>query len=43
MRKNRELSWDQVLMAANTPMMLRPRMVDGRVDVGSWPAARSPG
>ncbi|RFU20582.1 nitronate monooxygenase [Geodermatophilus marinus] len=35
MRKNRELSWDQVLMAANTPMMIRTGMVDGRVDVGS--------
>jgi NAD(P)H-dependent flavin oxidoreductase YrpB (nitropropane dioxygenase family) len=35
MRKNRDLSWDQVLMAANTPMMIRAGMVDGRVDVGS--------
>jgi NAD(P)H-dependent flavin oxidoreductase YrpB (nitropropane dioxygenase family) len=35
MRKNRDLSWDQLLMAANTPMMIRAGMVDGRVDVGS--------
>jgi NAD(P)H-dependent flavin oxidoreductase YrpB (nitropropane dioxygenase family) len=35
MRKNRDLSWDQVLMAANTPMMIRTGMVEGRVDVGS--------
>ena len=35
MRRTRELRWDQVLMAANTPMMIRQGMVDGRVDVGS--------
>jgi NAD(P)H-dependent flavin oxidoreductase YrpB (nitropropane dioxygenase family) len=35
MRKTRELSWDQLLMAANTPMMIRTGMVDGRVDIGS--------
>jgi NAD(P)H-dependent flavin oxidoreductase YrpB (nitropropane dioxygenase family) len=35
MRRTRELRWDQVLMAANTPMMIRRGMVDGRVDVGS--------
>jgi NAD(P)H-dependent flavin oxidoreductase YrpB (nitropropane dioxygenase family) len=35
MRKSRELSWDQVLMAANTPMMIRTGMVEGRVDIGS--------
>ncbi len=35
MRKNRELSWDQLLMAANTPMMIRTGMVEGRIDVGS--------
>ncbi|MFD1532729.1 NAD(P)H-dependent flavin oxidoreductase [Pseudonocardia aurantiaca] len=35
MRKQRELSWRQLLMAANTPMMIRTGMVEGRVDVGS--------
>ncbi|HEX4656395.1 MAG TPA: nitronate monooxygenase [Streptosporangiaceae bacterium] len=35
MRKSHELSWSQVLMAANTPMMLRASMVDGRVDLGT--------
>ena len=30
----RELSWAQVLMAANTPMLLRAAMVDGRPDLG---------
>jgi NAD(P)H-dependent flavin oxidoreductase YrpB (nitropropane dioxygenase family) len=35
MRKTHELSWSQVLMAANTPMMLRASMIDGRVDLGT--------
>jgi NAD(P)H-dependent flavin oxidoreductase YrpB (nitropropane dioxygenase family) len=35
MRKNHALSWSQVLMAANTPMMLRASMVDGRIDLGT--------
>jgi NAD(P)H-dependent flavin oxidoreductase YrpB (nitropropane dioxygenase family) len=35
LRGQRELSWRQVLMAANTPMMIRTGMVDGRVDIGS--------
>ena len=34
MRRTQELSWSQVLMAANTPMMLRAAMVDGRDDLG---------
>ena len=34
MRKTQELSWSQVVMAANTPMMLRAAMVEGRVDLG---------
>src|SRR5581483_11740323 len=34
MRKNQELSWSQVVMAANTPMLLRAAMVDGRADLG---------
>ncbi len=43
MRKSHELSWSQMLMAANTPMMLRASsMVDGRVDLQhAQPAARS--
>ena len=35
MRRQHELSWSQVLMAANTPMMLRASMVDGRIDLGT--------
>ncbi|MGE5291811.1 MAG: NAD(P)H-dependent flavin oxidoreductase [Micromonosporaceae bacterium] len=34
MRRGRELTWAQVLMAANTPMLLRAAMVDGRADLG---------
>ncbi|MEU6038604.1 nitronate monooxygenase [Actinomadura sp. NPDC047616] len=34
MRHGRDLSWSQVLMAANTPMLLRAAMVDGRPDLG---------
>jgi NAD(P)H-dependent flavin oxidoreductase YrpB (nitropropane dioxygenase family) len=34
MRSAQELSYSQVLMAANTPMLLRAAMVDGRADLG---------
>jgi NAD(P)H-dependent flavin oxidoreductase YrpB (nitropropane dioxygenase family) len=34
MRRGTGLSWAQVLMAANTPMLLRAAMVDGRPDLG---------
>ncbi|MCQ4042343.1 nitronate monooxygenase [Streptomyces rubrisoli] len=34
MREERGLNWPQVLMAANTPVLLRAAMVDGRADVG---------
>jgi NAD(P)H-dependent flavin oxidoreductase YrpB (nitropropane dioxygenase family) len=35
MRRSHDLGWSQVLMAANTPMMLRASMVDGRTDLGT--------
>jgi NAD(P)H-dependent flavin oxidoreductase YrpB (nitropropane dioxygenase family) len=35
MRRSHQLSWSQVVMAANTPMMLRSSMVDGRTDLGT--------
>jgi NAD(P)H-dependent flavin oxidoreductase YrpB (nitropropane dioxygenase family) len=35
MKRSRELGWTQVIMAANTPMMLRASMVDGRTDLGT--------
>lgn len=34
MRRSQELSWSQVLMAANTPMLLKAAMVNGRPDLG---------
>jgi NAD(P)H-dependent flavin oxidoreductase YrpB (nitropropane dioxygenase family) len=34
MKKSQELSWRQVIMAANTPMLLKAAMVDGRPDLG---------
>jgi NAD(P)H-dependent flavin oxidoreductase YrpB (nitropropane dioxygenase family) len=34
MRRSQELTWSQVLMAANTPMLLKAAMVDGRPDLG---------
>ncbi len=34
MRHGKELTWSQVLLAANTPMMLKASMVDGRTDLG---------
>jgi NAD(P)H-dependent flavin oxidoreductase YrpB (nitropropane dioxygenase family) len=34
MRRAEGLTWGQVLMAANTPMLLRAAMVDGRPDLG---------
>ena len=35
MKRGHEMTWTQVIMAANTPMMLRASMVDGRVDLGT--------
>jgi NAD(P)H-dependent flavin oxidoreductase YrpB (nitropropane dioxygenase family) len=34
MKSGKDLSWSQVLMAANTPMLLKAAMVDGRPDLG---------
>jgi NAD(P)H-dependent flavin oxidoreductase YrpB (nitropropane dioxygenase family) len=34
MRRTQGLSWSQVVMAANTPMLLKTAMVDGRPDLG---------
>jgi NAD(P)H-dependent flavin oxidoreductase YrpB (nitropropane dioxygenase family) len=34
MRQDTGLGWGQVLMAANTPVLLRAAMVDGRTDLG---------
>ncbi|MEV6550797.1 nitronate monooxygenase [Streptomyces sp. NPDC051597] len=34
LRHGKDLTWSQVLLAANTPMLLRAAMVQGRVDAG---------
>lgn len=34
MRRSQGLTWSQVVMAANTPMLLKAAMVDGRPDLG---------
>ncbi|MFB7831114.1 NAD(P)H-dependent flavin oxidoreductase [Streptomyces sp. NPDC056056] len=34
MKHGKDLSWSQILLAANTPMLLRASMVDGRTDLG---------
>jgi NAD(P)H-dependent flavin oxidoreductase YrpB (nitropropane dioxygenase family) len=34
MRHGRSLTWSQVIMAANTPMLLRAGLVEGRTDTG---------
>jgi NAD(P)H-dependent flavin oxidoreductase YrpB (nitropropane dioxygenase family) len=34
MRHGRRLTWSQVIMAANTPMLLRAGLVEGRTDTG---------
>jgi NAD(P)H-dependent flavin oxidoreductase YrpB (nitropropane dioxygenase family) len=34
MKKSQELSWRQVVMAANAPMLIKAAMIDGRPDLG---------
>ncbi|MFE9095107.1 NAD(P)H-dependent flavin oxidoreductase [Streptomyces sp. NPDC007264] len=34
LKHGKELTWSQVLLAANTPMLLRAAMVEGRTDLG---------
>jgi NAD(P)H-dependent flavin oxidoreductase YrpB (nitropropane dioxygenase family) len=34
LRHGKDLNWSQVLLAANTPMLLKASMVDGRTDLG---------
>ncbi|WP_181805106.1 NAD(P)H-dependent flavin oxidoreductase [Streptomyces shenzhenensis] len=34
LRHGKDLAWSQVLLAANTPMLLRSAMVEGRTDLG---------
>ncbi|MEU3937353.1 nitronate monooxygenase [Streptomyces sp. NPDC029044] len=34
MKHGKDLTWSQILLAANTPMLLKAAMVDGRTDLG---------
>ena len=40
MKHGNELSWPQVVMAANAPMMTKAALVDGRTDVGILPTGQ---
>ena len=40
MRKSQDLSWSQVVMAANTVMFLKRALVEGRTDVGVFPTGQ---
>ncbi|MFS4094928.1 NAD(P)H-dependent flavin oxidoreductase [Streptomyces sp. AF1A] len=43
LRRGSELSWSQVLLAANTPVLLKSAMVDGRTDLGVMAAGQVAG
>ncbi|MFJ6983542.1 MULTISPECIES: NAD(P)H-dependent flavin oxidoreductase [unclassified Streptomyces] len=43
LRHGKDLSWSQVLLAANTPTLLRAAMVDGRTDLGVMAAGQVTG
>lgn len=43
MKRSQELSWAQVLMAANAPMMTKASMVDGRPEIGILPTGQVAG
>ena len=40
MKEGNELTWPQVVMAANAPMMTKAALVDGRTDVGVLPTGQ---
>ncbi|MEV8090087.1 NAD(P)H-dependent flavin oxidoreductase [Streptomyces nigra] len=43
LRHGKDLTWSQVLLAANTPVLLRAAMVDGRTDLGVMAAGQVAG
>jgi NAD(P)H-dependent flavin oxidoreductase YrpB (nitropropane dioxygenase family) len=43
MKRNSELSWAQVAMAANAPMLTRATMVEGRLEAGILPTGQVTG
>ena len=40
MKAGNELTWAQVVMAANAPVMTKAALVDGRTDVGVLPTGQ---
>ena len=40
MKEGNELTWPQVIMAANAPVMTKAALVDGRTDVGVLPTGQ---
>src|SRR5439155_13333470 len=40
MKKNQELSWSQVIMAANSAVLTKRALVDGRTDIGVFPTGQ---
>jgi NAD(P)H-dependent flavin oxidoreductase YrpB (nitropropane dioxygenase family) len=43
MRRNQGLTWSQVALAANAPMLIKATLVDGRPDVGVLPTGQVTG
>ena len=43
MRRNQDLSWAQLALAANAPMLIKASMVDGRPEVGILPTGQVTG
>jgi NAD(P)H-dependent flavin oxidoreductase YrpB (nitropropane dioxygenase family) len=43
MRKSQELTWSQLAMAANAPMLIKAALVDGSADVGVLPTGQVTG
>jgi NAD(P)H-dependent flavin oxidoreductase YrpB (nitropropane dioxygenase family) len=43
MRKTKDLTWSQVIMAANTPMLLKAGLVDGNNDAGVLASGQATG
>jgi NAD(P)H-dependent flavin oxidoreductase YrpB (nitropropane dioxygenase family) len=43
MRRHQELSWSQLAMAANAPMLIKAALVDGRPEVGVLPTGQVTG
>ena len=43
MKRNQDLTWSQVAMAANAAMLTRATMVEGRLEVGILPTGQCVG